>query len=200
VDPPDGRVPPLTPEARQRTAMRAPQGPEQADHPEERSIGERCLLFSAGPPLTPGPYNNNLQIVQTRDAVMLMTEMIHDARVVPLDGRPQLPASIRLWLGSSRGRWEGDTLVVETTNFTAKTSVRGSDERLHLVERFTLIGRDALRYEYTVDNPTAFTRPWTAAFMLMRTAEPMFEFACHEGNVAMEHILRGARQQEKAGR
>jgi len=197
VDPPDGRMPPLTEEGRRKAAMRRAIGPELADNPEDRSNTERCLVFGAGPPLTPGPYNNNLQIVQTPAAIVVMTEMIHDARIVPLDGRPRLPAGIRRWLGASRGHWQGDTLVVETTNFTESTTVRGSDENLRVVERFTLAGPDAMRYEYTIDNPAVFTRPWTAAFTLTRTAEPMFEFACHEGNQAMEHIMRGARQQER---
>jgi hypothetical protein len=153
-------------------------------------------VFSAGSPIIPGPYNNNLQIVQT-PAVVVMTEMIHDARIVPLDGRPQLPPHVRLWLGSSRGRWEGDTLVIETTNFTEDTSFRGSDENLRVIERFTPAGPDALKYEYTIDNPTAFTRPWSAAFTMVRSDERMYEFACHEGNYGMMNILRAARFEER---
>jgi len=197
IDPPDGRVPALTPAARQSQARRAQERQGPADGPEDLSIGERCLVFSGGPPILPGPYNNNLQIVQTADAVVLHTEMIHDARIVPLDGRPQPPASLRFWLGSPRGHWEGATLVVETTNFTDKTNFRGSDDQLRVVERFTPEGKDALRYEYTIDNPTAFTRPWTASFTMTRSTEMMYEFACHEGNYGISNILRAARFGER---
>jgi len=197
VDPPDGRVPPLTPAARLKAASRSSEQQSPAAGPEDLNPQERCLVFSAGPPIIPGPYNNNLQIVQTPSAVVVMTEMIHDARIVPLDGRPQLPPHVRLWLGSSRGRWDGDTLVVETTNFTDRTSFRGSDENLHVIERFTPAGPDSLRYEYTIDNPTAFTRPWTAAFTMVRSDERIYEFACHEGNYGMMNILRAARFEER---
>ena len=194
VDPPDGRVPPLTPEGRQRATERsARRRAAGADGPEALSVGERCLVFSAGPPIIPGPYNNNLQIVQTPDAVVLHTEMIHDARIVPLDGRPQLAESARFWTGSARGRWEGDTLVVETTHFTNQTSFRGSDETLRVIERFTLEGPDALRYEFTIDNPAVFTAPWTARQTLTRTTDRMYEFACHEGNYGLLNILKAAR-------
>ena len=197
IDPPDGRVPALTPEGRRNAARRAEERQGAADGPEDLGPGERCLVFGAGPPLIPGPYNNNLQIVQTPGAVVLLTEMIHDARIVPLDGRPQAPPHMRAWLGSSRGRWDGDTLIVETTNFTDRTSFRGSDQHLRVVERFTRVGPDVLHYEYTIDNPTAFSRPWTAAFTMTRTAERMHEFACHEGNYGMSNILRAARFGER---
>src|SRR5689334_21139268 len=163
VDPPDGRLPPLTAEGQARAAARADARREHpADGPEDRSLGERCLLFNAGPPMSSGPYNNFVQIVQTRDHVVIHNEMIHDARVIPLDGRPHLPASVRLLLGDSRGRWDGDTLVVETTNFTGKTTVRGSGEKLRLVERFTRTGPKTLLYEFTVDDPASFTKPRSA--------------------------------------
>jgi len=197
IDPPDGRVPPLTAAAQARIAARRAGRPGgDADDPEARSIQERCLMFGAGPPVLPGPYNNNLQIVQTATAVLIHSEMIHDARIVPLDARPKLPEAIRLWLGSSRGHWEGDTLVVETTNFDERISLRGSDERLTVIERLTLQSPDTLRYEYTVDNPTAFTKPWSAAYTMTRSQETIYEYACHEGNYGLMNILRGARAEE----
>jgi hypothetical protein len=198
IDPPDGRVPPLTPAARARVAARRARiqsGP--ADNPEDRPVQERCLVFGAGPPLLPGPYNNNMQIVQTPGAMVVLSEMIHDARIVTLDGRPAPPPAIRFWLGSSRGHWEGDTLSVETTNFPETVSFRGSDEQLRVIERFTLVGPDALRYEFTIDDPTAFTQPWTGAFTMSRTRERIYEFACHEGNYGLMNILRAARAEEQ---
>jgi hypothetical protein len=196
IDPPDGRVPALTPEARQRVASRAARR-RAAEGPEAFPPHERCLVFSAGPPILPGPYNNNLQIVQTRDAVVVVTEMIHDARIVPLDGRPPPPSQLRSWLGYSRGRWEGETLVIETTHFTDQTSLRGSDEHLRVVERFSLEGPDALRYEFTIENPTAFTRPWSGAYTMSRTTDLIYEFACHEGNYGLANMLEAARYEER---
>jgi len=197
VDPPDGRIPPLTADGQARATARAEaRRLHPADGPEDRSLGERCLLFNAGPPMLSGPYNNYVQILQTRDYVVIHNEMIHDARVVPLDGRPHLPASIRLLLGDSRGRWEGDTLVVETTNFTGKTTVRGSGEKLRLVERFTRTGPKTLLYEFTVDDPASFTKPWSAVLPMTRTDDRLYEYACNEGNYAMTGILRGARANE----
>jgi hypothetical protein len=199
VDPADGRIPPLTAAGQQRNTERASaRRANGLDGPEAFTIGERCLVFSAGPPLVPGPYNNNIQIVQTSGAVMIYTEMIHDVRIVPVDGRPHLPANMRLWLGDSRGRWEGDTLVVETTNFTDRTPFRGSDEHLRLIERFTRTGADTLTYEFTVDNPTAFTKPWTARTQMARTAEQMYEYACHEGNYGLVNMLSAARYVERS--
>jgi hypothetical protein len=147
--------------------------------------------------MLPGPYNNNFQIFETRDQVVILNEMIHDARVIPLDGRPHLASNIRLLMGDSRGHWEGHTLVVDTTNFSGKFSVRGSDENLHLTERFTRVSPDTLLYEFTVDDPTAFTKPWTAQIPVTKTKGPIFEYACHEGNYAMADILSGARAAEK---
>ncbi|HYL34574.1 MAG TPA: hypothetical protein VEV17_01530 [Bryobacteraceae bacterium] len=200
VDPPDGRIPPLTPEAQKRMQeARAQTRLHPADGPEDRSLQERCLLStSTGPPTLPAPYNNNIQIVQTPGYVMLVIEMIHEVRVIPLDGRPHLPVDVRLWMGDPRGHWEGDTLVVDSTNFTAKTHFRGSDENLHLVERFTRVAPDTVLYQFTVDDPTAFTRPWTGELPLHASEGPMYEFACHEGNVAMDHMLINARKAEKA--
>jgi len=197
VDPPDGRIPPLTADGQARAAARADaRRLHPADGPEDRSLGERCLLFNAGPPMVSGPYNNYVQILQTRDHVVIHNEMIHDARIVPLDGRPHVPSSIRLLLGDSRGRWDGDTLVVETTNFTSRTNVRGSGEGLRLVERFTRSGASTLLYEFTVDDPASFTKPWSAVLPMTKTGDRLYEYACHEGNYAMTGILRGARAGE----
>lgn len=198
VDPPDGRVPALTADGQKRAAMRADARRQHpADGPEDRSLGERCLLFNAGPPMLSGPYNNYVQILQTRDDVVIHNEMIHDTRVVPLDGRPHLPSAVRQLLGDSRGRWDGNTLVVETTNFSDKTTVRGSGERLRLVERFTRADARTLLYEFTVDDPASFVRPWTAILPMTKTDDQIYEYACHEGNYAMTGILRGARATDR---
>jgi hypothetical protein len=199
IDPPDGRIPSLTASGQAVAAARAEarRGRGPADGPEDRSLPERCLLFNAGPPLLPGPYNNNLQIVQTRDYVVIANEMIHDVRVVPLDGRPHLPAAIRRWQGDPRGRWEGDTLVVDTTNFSDRTSVRGSSTQLHLIERFRKIDATTLDYQFTVDDPGVFSRPWTVSLPMTASDGRIYEYACHEGNYAMTGILRGARAEEK---
>ena len=198
VDPPDGRVPPLTATARATAAARAADARDRpADGPENRSLQERCLSFNAGPPILPGPYNNFVQILQFADHVVIHNEMIHDARVVPLDGKPHAPVAIRLWLGDSRGRWEGNALVVDTTNFTDKTAFRGADGNLHLVERFTRVEAETLLYEVTVEDPTVFTRPWTLRLPMRRADVRIYEYACHEGNYALVDILRGARYQER---
>jgi len=201
VDPPDGRVPALTARAQERAAARAAERrAHPADGPEDRSLGERCLLFNAGPPMLPGPYNNFMQVIQTRDHVVIHNEMIHDARIIPLEGRPHAPSPLRLWLGDSRGRWDGHTLVVDTTNFTDKTNVRGSSPDLHLIERFTRVDANTLLYEFTVDDPSSFVKPWSAALPMRKTNEQLFEYACHEGNHALQGILRGARFEEKSPR
>ncbi len=199
VDPPDGKIPALTPEAQQRVDQaRARAAEHPADGPEDRSLGERCLLWrTAGPPMLPGPYNNNFQIIQAPGYVVIVNEMIHDVRFIPLDGRPHLPAGIRQWRGDPRGHWEGNTLVVDSANFTAKTRFSGADENLHLIERFTRTGSDSLVYEFTVDDPTVFTRSWTAAIPVTKADGRMYEYACHEGNYAMTDILAGARAEEK---
>jgi len=198
VDPPDGRIPALTPAAQQRQAARAQDRRDHpADGPENRSLAERCLGFNAGPPMLPGPYNNFVQIFQGRDYVIVFNEMIHDARVVPVDGRAHPPASVRKYLGDSIGHWEGTTLVVDTTNFTDRTNFRGASERLHLIERFTRADANTLRYEFTVDDPASFTKPWKVVLPMTRSDEPIFEYACHEGNEAMQGILRGARFGER---
>lgn len=200
VDPPDGRIPPQTPEARARaTARAADNRAHPADGPENRSLQERCLSFNAGPPIQPGPYNNYVQIFQFRDHAIVFTEMIHDARSVPLDGRPHRPPVIRQWLGDSVGHYEGATLVVDTTNFTDKTNFRGAGAGLHLIERFTRGDANTLLYEFTVDDPATFTKPWTAVLPMTKTDDRIFEYACHEGNHALVDILRGARYQERSG-
>src|SRR5262245_8691849 len=198
VDPPDGKIPALTPGGQQRAEARAADRRDHpTDGPENQGLPTRCLLFGAGPPIVPGPYNNLVQVLQFSDHVIIFNEMIHDARIVPLDGRPHSPQAIRKWLGDSRGRWDGNTLVVDTTNFTDKTNFRGADDALHVIERFTRTGPDTLLYEFTIDDPTAFTKPWSAQIVMTRTTDRVFEYACHEANYAMSGILRGARSEEK---
>ncbi len=199
VDPSDGRVPALTAAAAETAAARrADRQAHPADGPENRSNAERCLIgFNIGPPMNPSAYNNNVQIVQATDYVLLLNEMVHEARIVPIGARTHLPSSMRRWMGDSIGRWEGDTLVVETTNFTDKTSVRGSDREMRLVETFTRVAPDQLRYQYTVDDPTAFTQAWTAEIDMTPTGDRIYEYACHEGNRGMEGMLKGARMEEQ---
>jgi len=198
TEPADGRLPPLTAAAQARQTARAEaRRRSPADGPEDRTLNERCLQFNAGPPMLPGPYNNYVELFQTRDHVVILNEMIHDARVVPLDGRPHLPPSIRRWQGDPIGRWEGNTLVVESTNFTDRTTVRGSGPNMRLVERFTRIDPNTLLYQFTVTDPESFTKPWSVTLPMKRSDEPMYEYACHEGNEAMIGILRGARFEEK---
>ena len=213
VDPPDGRMPARRAGALEQIGsagedlpgsrpVRYRAGGIGADGPEDRGLGERCLLgFNSGPPLIPSAYNNNVQVFQTPTHVVIHHEMVHDARIVPLDGRPHLPEAIRQWMGDARGRWEGDTLVVETTNFTDKTasflpaitSAVGTGATLTLTERFTRVDRDTLLYEYTVDDPTVFTRGFSAAIPMRRSELPVYEYACHEGNRGLANILLGAR-------
>jgi hypothetical protein len=194
VDPPDGRIPPLTPAAQERIEKRR----NRFDNPEERPLAERCILgFNSGPPMVPSAYNNNVQVVQTPAHVLILNEMIHSARVVDLSGRPHLPKSMRFLTGDSIGRWDGDTLVVDTTNFSMDAGFRGATVNLHLVERFTRVDRETLRYEFTVDDPATWTKPWSASIPMTRTDELMFEYACHEGNYALEGVLKGARYQER---
>lgn len=199
VDPPDGRVPPLTPAAQRAAAAREKIATRPPEGPEDLPPIVRCLVWpTSGPPMLPTAYNNNYQILQGPGYVAILTEMIHDIRIIPLDGRPHIPANIRQWLGDSRGRWEGNTLIVDTTNFSDKTNVSGSDENLHVIERFTRTAESTIMYEFTVDDPTAFTRVWKGEVPLTKASGPIYEYACHEGNYAMEGILRGARAQEKA--
>jgi hypothetical protein len=214
VDPPDGRVPALTEQAQARNASRRLrttsdqaireddpgfEGADAYDDPEQRPLGERCIVgFSStsGPPILPTYFYNNLhQIVQTPDTIVILTEMVHDARIVRM-GASHLPSSIRKWMGDSIGRWDGDTLVIDTTNFTDKTRFRGSSDALHIVERLTRVNARTVRYQFTVEDPTTWTRPWTAEYTWPKTDDLMYEYACHEGNYAMGNILRGARLKE----
>jgi len=200
VDPPNGRMPEQTTAARERAGVRRDYRREHpADGPEDFSNGVRCILgFNAGPPFTPSAYNNNMQLFQTPDHVVVVTEMVHTARIIPLDGSPHLPSNVQQWSGDSRGHWEGETLVVETTNHTDKTRWRGSTPDMRLVERFTRVDAETLLYEFTVTDPTTWTAPWTAAVPLLLNPEPMFEYACHEGNYSMGVMLAGTREEEKA--
>ncbi len=213
IDPPDGRVPALTPEAQARNAARLQRptsdetersdpgletAPGAYDNPERRPLGERCLMgfgSTSGPPALPVLYNNLHQIVQTPQYIMLFNEMVHDARIIRLNGE-HLPKDVRKWMGDSVGRWEGDTLVVDTTNFTDKTRFRTSTENLHMVERFTRVDANTLLYRFTVDDPATWTKPWTGEYTWPVTKEHVYEYACHEANYALENILRGARQRD----
>jgi len=204
VDPPNGRAPELSEAGRQRAAARAERiktrGGEY-DHPEFRPLAERCLMSfgsNAGPPMLPNYfYNNNYQIVQTKDHVMILVEMVHDIRVIRLNETKHLPAHIRPWMGDSIGRWDGDTLVVETTNFHPQQVFRGASDTLKVVERFTRVDADTILYRFTIDDPGTWTRPWSGEVPFRRTEEQVFEYACHEGNYALSNILSGARAQER---
>jgi hypothetical protein len=202
IDPPDGRVPPLTPAAQKRAADLAAQNQgHEFDGPENRSLAERCIAVpNAGPPMMPANYNANYQIVQSRGYVALLSEQIHDVRIIPTDGRPHIPQEVRQLLGDARGHWDGNTLVVETTNFTDRTSFRGSGEHMHLTERFTRTGPDTMLYEFTVDDPETFTRAWTARIPMTKAQGLLFEYACHEGNYGLAGSLAGTRAQEAAAK
>jgi hypothetical protein len=196
VDPPDGRIP-FTAAARARTAERAARTNNSIfDDPEDLSLVDRCILgFNAGPPMVSGTYNNNLQIVQTPGYVVIFNEMVHNARIIPTDGRPHGPVS--RWTGDSRGHWEGDTLVVETVNFNRETSLAGSTAKTRVIERLTRVDPKTINYEFTISDPDAYTRPWTAVMPLRAIDELLFEYACHEGNYGMEGVLRGARYRDR---
>ncbi len=204
VDPPDGRIPALTPAATERrrrrlAAMRA------QENPEDLGLQDQCAAFlTVGPPMLPYTYNSNYQIVVTKDAVVIHAEMIHDARIIPTDGRPHLPPHVRQWMGDSVGRWEGNTLVVDTTNFIGGGGFYGDaggnfafDENLHVVERFSLFDADTLLYQFDIDDPTAYTRPWRGELTMTRSSERIYEFACHEANYSLENMLRGTRAMER---
>jgi len=200
TDPPDGRVPALTPEAQARLNAQTERiRTRHGENPENLTNGERCLLVgnTSLPPMLPAFYNNIVQIVQTRDYVVILSEMIHDARIVPLDRRAHLPAGIGQWKGDSIGHWEGDTLIVDTTNFTDKTAFRGASPRLHVVERFSLSDRNTLRYQFTLEDPSSFARSWSGESAMSRTASQMFEYACHEANYSLPAVLRGERLAEQ---
>jgi len=213
IDPPDGRVPPLTPERKRQLQVIAEARRERceqpgcglenngtlgpADGPEDRPLMERCLSFGNVAPMISTAYNNNYEIVQTPDFIGIDVEMVHQMRRVPLDGSPHIASNARFWAGDSRGRWEGDTLVIDTTNFRPEVAFRGADENLHLIERLTRIDADTIRYRFTVDDLTAFTRQWTGELMFAKSKGLLYEYACHEGNEGMSGILSGARADER---
>jgi hypothetical protein len=209
IDPPDGRIPALTPEAQKKKEAEAEvRRGVPLDEPTPggwvHDLGPgglrvRCIVgFSSGPPMTPSAYNNNVQLFQTPEYVVILNEMIHDARIVPLDGRPH--GTLRQWAGDSRGRWEGDTLVVETINFRAAPLMTTSElsANMHLVERFRRVDKDTLMYEFTVEDPKTWTRPWSAQVPMKRSDDNLYEYACHEGNYGVYNILAGARAKEAA--
>lgn len=199
TDPPDGRIPPMTPEAQKRNAERAAKNKgHEFDGPENRGLAERCIMWgNEGPPMMPVGYNSNLQIVQGPGYVAILQEMIHDVRIIPTDGRPHVASNVRQWMGDSRGHWEGDTLVVDTTNFTDKTAFRGSSENLHVVERFRRVDANTISYQFTVDDPSTWTHSWSAEIPMTKIDGPIFEYACHEGNYGLPNNLSGARAEEK---
>ena len=205
VEPPDGRIPALTAAAERRRAAReaarAGVGRDEVAPGgwiDDLNPPVRCITgFNQGPPMTPSAYNNNMQLFQTEDHVVILNEMVHDARIVPLDGRPQLPADLRQWIGSSRGHWDGDTLVVETIN-RRDESFRGATRHLRLTERFTRADEGTLVYEATLEDPTTWTRPWTFVVPMVRNAGEVYEYACHEGNYYMANMLRAQRAEEQA--
>jgi len=206
VDPPEGKIPALTAEGQKRADAAAVRGTDSYD---SRSLYERCITRGLPPAMLPGFYNHNYEIVQAPGYLVVLVEMIHDARIIPLDGRPHVNRNIHQWLGDSRGHWDGNTLVVDTTNFSQKssqytggtgdasTSYQGASDSLHLVERFTRIDADTIDYRFTVDDPSTFTRPWTVATPMTRIEGPLYEYACHEGNYAMTNMLSAARAKEK---
>jgi hypothetical protein len=197
---PEGRIPAMTPEAVKRNAARVAMNKgHELDGPENRGLTERCILYGAteGPPMLPAMYNNNMEIVQEPGYVAILNEMFHDVRVIPVDGRSHIPQYIRQWRGDSIGRWEGNTLVVDTTNFTNQTPFHGSSEKLHVVERFTRTSAETVLYEFTVDDPATWVKPWTAQYVMGPALGQIYEFACHEGNYGLHNNLSGARAEEK---
>ena len=197
---PEGVVPPMLPEAKQRNAERAAKNKgHEFDSYENRPLSERCILMAQEMiPMLPGAGEGNLlQIVQGPGYVALLHEIDHSTRVIPTDGRPHIPQNIREWQGDSVGHWEGSTLVIDTTNFSARSAFRGSGEKLHLVERFTRTADDAVTYQFTAEDPTTWAKPWTAEIPMTKTQGPVYEWACHEGNTMISTILRGARVQEE---
>jgi hypothetical protein len=206
IDPPDGRVPPMTPEARKKfQAIQERFAAHPADGPEDRPLPDRCLMFSqSGPPMIPGNYNDLYQIVQTPEYISILAEMGNQARVIPVDGSAHLPQNVQEWMGDSRGHWEGNTLVVETTNFRFGDRSRFgvqydgmTDQNLRITERFTRTSPDSIIYRATIDDPTVYTKPWTMEVSLEKSEGPVFEFACHEGNRGLAGVLAGERAQEK---
>ncbi len=197
TDPPDGKMPPMTPEGQKRREANMAAREHPAAGPQDRALQERCITYGS-PQLVAG-YQSYYQIVQTPASVVVMTEMIHDARPIPLTSAPHAPAAVRQWFGDSRGHWDGDTLVVDTTNYKPRSFMSVSSDQLHVVERFTLTDPDTLRYEITINDPGTWTKPWSLMIPLKRSPKPVYEYACHEGNIGMVGILAGARAEERAG-
>jgi len=198
TDPKDGKIPAQTAEAKAKALVTNAITERGAEGPEDRPLSERCITRSnTGPPMVPSGYNNNFQIVQTKDYVAILVEQIHDVRIVPLNGPAHLPQDIRQWLGDSRGHFEGDTLVVESTNFKDQTDFRNADQNLQVTERFTRTGPTTVRYQFTVKDPTVWTVPFSAEILAERLDGVIYEYACHEGNYGMEGTLSGARFLEK---
>jgi hypothetical protein len=201
TDPPNGKMPPLNAQGQKRAADRAAERKRMGaitDAAENMALGTRCILMAgSGPPMMNAGYNSNYQIVQGPGYVLLLTEMIHDVRLIPLGGRPHLPENVRQWMGNSLGHWEGDTLVVETTNFTDKTAFRGSSRNMKVTERFTRTDPNTISYTFTIDDPSTWDRPWSGELPMKKTVGPIFEHACHEGNYGVRNTLAGARNEEK---
>ena len=201
VDPPDGRLPPVNAEGRRVAAERAEAQARLGgrwDSAEANQLDDRCIMMrGVGPPMMPAGYNANYHIVQAADHVMILSEMIHDARIIPLAGADAPPGGVQQWIGLSRGHWDGDTLVVETTNFNDRNPFQGSGDRMKVTERLTRVADDVIEYRFTVDDPGTWDRPWTAVNLMQRTRGPLFEFACHEGNYGLYNTLVGARLEER---
>jgi hypothetical protein len=198
TEPKDGKLPAQTAEAKTKAAALAVITERPAEGPEDRPLSERCITRSnTGPPMVPSGYNNNFQIFQSKDYVVILVEQIHDARIVPINGQAHLPQHVRQWLGDSRGHFEGDTLVVESTNFRDQTDFRNADRNLTVVERFTRTGPNEVKYEFTVKDPTVWTTPFSAEILANHLDGVIYEYACHEGNYGMEGTLSGARYLEK---
>lgn len=203
IDPPDGKIPPFTAKGQEMARARAAQQSHPPAGPEDIGLEERCLVFpTAGPPMLPFTYNNNYRIMQIPGYVAILIEMVHDVRIIPIDGRSHVPSRLRQWFGDPRGHWEGNTLVVDTTNFNGQTTFgfiyNGlTDENYHLTERFTRTDPDTILYQFTIDDPTVYTRPFTGELTMSRTEEAIYEYACHEGNYALANMLSGARAEEE---
>jgi hypothetical protein len=198
VDPPDGRIPAMTEEGKRRNAERDVARGGRWDSAQDNQLDDRCIIMrGSGPPMMNTAYNSNYQIVQMPGYVMILVEMIHDARVIPLDGRPQPHSNVRQWMGTSRGHWEGDTLVIETTNFNGKNPLMGSSENMRVIERLTRISDEEIRYVFTIDDESTWVRPWTGEMSMIATVGPLFEHACHEGNYGLYNTLVGARLEEQ---
>jgi hypothetical protein len=200
IDPENGKLPPVTPEGQKRAAERAAEKRKQGaqyDQAQNLSTTTRCIYMNAGPPMLPAAYNHTYQIVQSPGYVMILIEELHEVRIIPLGGRPHAPQNVRSWLGDSRGHWEGNTLVIETTNFNDKVAFQGSSQDVKVTERLTRTGEETIQYEFTVDDPHTWTQPWRAEMPFIKASGPIFEHACNEGNYSMGNMLRAARAEDK---